>query len=139
MAIHRKVHLFDIDIPGKITFKVGGLVKVKTRALTPSSGERDPHWRHYCQLLRHGYAADTWFCRPATSYVCLEFARIGLGICYDVRFPELAMINARKGSLVKPRADYGLTLCTGCQVLIYPGAFNLTTGPLHWELLQRAR
>lgn len=27
----------------------------------------------------------------------------------------------------------------GCQVLIYPAAFNLTTGPLHWELLQRAR
>ena len=27
----------------------------------------------------------------------------------------------------------------GCQVLIYPGAFNLTTGPLHWELLQRSR
>jgi omega-amidase len=27
----------------------------------------------------------------------------------------------------------------GCHVFIYPGAFNLTTGPLHWELLQRAR
>lgn len=27
----------------------------------------------------------------------------------------------------------------GCQILIYPGAFNMTTGPLHWELLQRAR
>ena len=26
-----------------------------------------------------------------------------------------------------------------CQVLIYPGAFNLVTGPAHWELLQRAR
>lgn len=27
----------------------------------------------------------------------LEFARIGLGICYDIRFPELAMTNARQG------------------------------------------
>jgi hypothetical protein len=27
----------------------------------------------------------------------------------------------------------------GCHMLVYPGAFNLTTGPLHWELLQRAR
>lgn len=52
-----------------------------------------------------------------------DFARIGLGICYDVRFPELAMIAARQG----------------CHILIYPGAFNLTTGPLHWELLQRSR
>lgn len=27
----------------------------------------------------------------------------------------------------------------GCKLLIFPGAFNLTTGPAHWELLQRAR
>jgi len=27
----------------------------------------------------------------------------------------------------------------GCAAMIYPGAFNLTTGPLHWELLQRGR
>jgi len=51
------------------------------------------------------------------------FAKIGLGICYDIRFPEMAMIAARQG----------------CHVLIYPGAFNLTTGPLHWKLLQCAR
>ncbi|TFY50322.1 hypothetical protein EVJ58_g11098 [Rhodofomes roseus] len=89
VAMHRKVHLFDIDIPGKITFK---------ESETLSGG-------------------------TSINYFDTEFARIGLGICYDVRFPELAMISARKG----------------CQVLIYPGAFNLTTGPLHWELLQRAR
>ena len=39
------------------------------------------------------------------------------------RFPELAMIAARKG----------------CVAMLYPGAFNMTTGPMHWELLQRAR
>lgn len=27
----------------------------------------------------------------------------------------------------------------GCSLFVYPGAFNLTTGPAHWELLQRAR
>lgn len=27
----------------------------------------------------------------------------------------------------------------GARVLIYPGAFNMTTGPMHWELLLRAR
>ncbi|KAM3836017.1 omega-amidase NIT2-like, partial [Diretmus argenteus] len=26
-----------------------------------------------------------------------------------------------------------------CQLLVYPGAFNMTTGPAHWELLQRGR
>lgn len=27
----------------------------------------------------------------------------------------------------------------GCDMLLYPAAFNMTTGPLHWELLQRGR
>ncbi|KAI0710428.1 carbon-nitrogen hydrolase [Cerioporus squamosus] len=89
VAIHRKVHLFDIDIPGKITFK-------ESEVLSPGN---------------------------STNKFDTDFARIGLGICYDVRFPELAMISARQG----------------CHILIYPSAFNTTTGPLHWELLQRAR
>jgi len=89
IAIHRKIHLFDIDIPGKIKFK-------ESETLTGGAN---------------------------MNYFDTEFARIGLGICYDIRFPEVAMISARQG----------------CQVLIYPGAFNMTTGPLHWELLQRAR
>jgi predicted amidohydrolase len=52
-----------------------------------------------------------------------EYGKIGLAICYDIRFPESAMIAARKGAFA----------------LIYPGAFNMTTGPLHWALLARAR
>ena len=43
---------------------------------------------------------------------------------YDIRFPEYALL---------------LTQVHQCKILIYPGAFNLTTGPAHWELLQRAR
>lgn len=43
------------------------------------------------------------------------YGLIGIGICYDMRFPELAMISARKG----------------CCLMVYPGAFNMTTGPLH--------
>lgn len=49
--------------------------------------------------------------------------RVGLGICYDCRFPEMAQIYAQKG----------------CHLLLYPGASNMTTGPLHWELLARSR
>ncbi|CCO28054.1 DnaJ homolog subfamily A member 2 [Rhizoctonia solani AG-1 IB] len=89
IAIHRKVHLFDIDIPGGITFK-------ESETLTGGT--------------------------KLTSFQT-EFGKIGLAICYDVRFPEMAMVAARKG----------------CVAMLYPGAFNLTTGPLHWELLQRAR
>jgi omega-amidase len=49
--------------------------------------------------------------------------RFGVGICYDLRFAELGLIMRQKGA----------------QVLIYPGSFNQTTGPLHWELLLRGR
>jgi len=89
VTMHRKVHLFDIDIPGKIKFKESETLTGGTTLNSFDTG----------------------------------FARIGLGICYDIRFPEMAMFSARHG----------------CHVLIYPGAFNLTTGPLHWELLQRSR
>ncbi len=57
-----------------------------------------------------------------TLFDC-SLGRFGLGICYDLRFPEPAMIAGRLGA--------------GC--IIYPGAFNTTTGPVSWELLLRAR
>ncbi len=52
-----------------------------------------------------------------------KYGKIGVGICFDVRFPELSRIMADKGA----------------EILIYPGAFNMTTGPAHWELLFRTR
>ncbi|KAL4302053.1 hypothetical protein GQ457_10G001740 [Hibiscus cannabinus] len=87
-AKHRKIHLFDIDIPGKITFMES---KTLTAGETPT-------------------VVDT------------DVGRIGIGICYDIRFTELAMIYAARGA----------------HLICYPGAFNMTTGPLHWELSQRA-
>lgn len=49
--------------------------------------------------------------------------RLGLAICYDVRFPALfeALGNA------------------GCDVIAIPAAFTVPTGKAHWHLLQRAR
>lgn len=52
-----------------------------------------------------------------------EFGKIGLAICYDIRFPELSRLMALEGA----------------EVLIYPAAFNMTTGPAHWELNFRSR
>ena len=52
-----------------------------------------------------------------------EFCKIGVAICYDVRFPELF----RKMTLA------------GAKLIVLPGAFNMTTGPAHWELTMRAR
>jgi len=52
-----------------------------------------------------------------------KIGKIGIGICYDIRFLELSRIMTLEGA----------------KILIYPGAFNLTTGPAHWELLFRSR
>ncbi|KAI9725619.1 MAG: hypothetical protein M1828_002904 [Chrysothrix sp. TS-e1954] len=90
LATHRKMHLFDIDIPGKITFK-------ESEVLSPGN--------------------------KVTMIDLPEYGRIAIAICYDIRFPELAMIAARHDAFL----------------LLYPGAFNLTTGKLHWELQARAR
>jgi predicted amidohydrolase len=89
IAKHRKMHLFDIDVKDKITFK-------ESDVLT---------------------AGDEF------TVVDTDFGKIGIGICYDVRFVELARIMAEKGA----------------SILFYPGAFNQTTGPAHWELLFRSR
>lgn len=86
---HRKMHLFDIDVKGKIRF-------MESDVLSPGDD---------------------------FSIVETEFGKIGIGICYDIRFPELARIMVENGALI----------------LFYPGAFNMTTGPAHWELLFRAR
>jgi len=49
--------------------------------------------------------------------------RVGLSICYDIRFPELYRALAERGA----------------QILMIPAAFTLYTGKDHWEVLQRAR
>lgn len=92
VAKHRKVHLFDIDVPGGITF-------FESDTLSPGNS--------------------------LTTFSVPNKCDIGVGICYDIRFPEYAMMLCQSNS--------------NCKLLLYPGAFNMTTGPAHWELLQRAR
>jgi predicted amidohydrolase len=86
---HRKVHLFDVDIPGGITFR-------ESQALSAGDG-------------------------IATAQC--ELGRIGLAVCFDLRFPECFRIMA----------------VAGAELIVVPGAFNTTTGPMHWEPLVRTR
>lgn len=51
------------------------------------------------------------------------FGKMGVAICYDFRFPELAR----------------LMVLDGARILIVPAAFNMTTGPRHWQLMFRSR
>lgn len=89
--IHRKVHLFDVDIPNGITFK-------ESETLSPGN---------------------------KLTTVNTPYGNVGVGICYDMRFPELTTISARK-----PNNAFAM---------VFPSAFNTVTGPMHWHLLARSR
>lgn len=62
---------------------------------------------------------------PGTSVTVAgtDFARVGLSICYDLRFPEL----------------YRRLSWEGADLLCVPSAFTVPTGRAHWETLLRAR
>jgi predicted amidohydrolase len=53
----------------------------------------------------------------------LPFGKLGLAICYDVRFPQLFRTEA----------------LAGAEILTVPAAFTRQTGEAHWEILLRAR
>lgn len=93
-AKHRKVHLFDIDV---------------------AATETRPAIRFM--------ESDVLSAGDQFTTVDLPWCRAGIGICYDLRFPEYAL---------------GLRQM-GAKLLIYPGAFNTTTGPAHWSVLARGR
>lgn len=63
--------------------------------------------------------------RPGTQPVVVPtpFGRLGLAVCYDVRFPELFRILQSQGA----------------EILSIPSAFTAPTGRSHWELLVRTR
>lgn len=52
-----------------------------------------------------------------------EFGRMGVMLCFDIRFPELARMMVNDGA----------------KAIFVPAAFNMTTGPAHWELSFRTR
>ena len=62
---------------------------------------------------------------PGNQITCFdtEFGKVGLCVCYDFRFPETARLMAQDGA----------------KLILVPAAFNMTTGPAHWELMFRQR
>lgn len=68
---------------------------------------------------------ESWSMYPGDALVCTDTpaGRLGLTICYDVRFPEM----------FRRLIDDGATLFT------VPAAFTKTTGTAHWHALLRAR
>lgn len=62
---------------------------------------------------------------PGDQLVVVDtpFGRLGLSICYDLRFPEL----------------YRELVTKGAEIFVVPSAFTEVTGRAHWEVLLRAR
>ena len=71
-----------------------------------------------------GYQESKFF-EPGTQPVVAKtpFGHIGLMVCYDLRFPELALTLRAQGA----------------NILTAPAAFTYTTGEMHWQLLLQAR
>jgi nitrilase len=89
-ARYDKIHLFDVDIPGKAeTYRESAHVAPGSR----------------------------------TAVVDTPVGRVGLSVCYDMRFPELFRDLSKAGA----------------ELLSIPSAFTAPTGRAHWETLLRAR
>jgi predicted amidohydrolase len=90
VSVYRKVHLFDVDIPG-------GAVQKESSVNAPGS---------------------------KVVVVETPFARVGLSVCYDLRFPEMYR---------------AMTVWHNAQILVVPAAFTAHTGAAHWHVLLRSR
>ncbi len=89
-ARYDKIHLFDVDIPGKA----------------------------------ESYRESAHVAPGSTNAVVdTPVGRVGLSVCYDVRFPEM----------------FRDLSAAGAQILTVPSAFTGPTGRAHWETLLRAR
>jgi predicted amidohydrolase len=89
VAEYRKIHLFDVDVQGRIQVR----------------------------------ESRTRLAGNAPCVVSTDLGRIGLAICYDLRFPELFRALA----------------VDGVDVIVLPSAFTAPTGKAHWHTLVRAR
>ncbi|GAV63730.1 CN_hydrolase domain-containing protein [Cephalotus follicularis] len=89
-STYRKIHLFDVDVPGGRSYK------------------------------------ESIFTDAGNDIVAIDSpaGRLGLTVCYDLRFPELYQ---------------QLRFQHEAQVLLVPSAFTKATGQAHWEILLRAR
>ena len=82
---------------------------------------------HLFDIYAHGQQvfkeSDTLTAGDTFEVFDTEFGKMAVNICFDIRFPESSRIPTLKGA----------------RIILNPGAFNMTTGPAHWELGFRQR
>lgn len=67
--------------------------------------------------------SDTFTAGDSVTVIDTEYGKIGIAICYDIRFPELIR---------------NMTLA-GAKLILIPAAFSMTTGSAHWDITMRLR
>ncbi|KAJ7660567.1 carbon-nitrogen hydrolase, partial [Mycena rosella] len=98
-SVYRKLHLFDIQLKD---------------AVQEIPGEKLPRTGEHQKIIPGSVIAD-----PVDMG---DIGRVGLEICYDIRFPELHIILRRKGA----------------DIITLPSAFTVPTGRAHWHTLVRS-
>ncbi|KAJ7671414.1 carbon-nitrogen hydrolase [Mycena polygramma] len=100
-TFYRKLHLFDVQL------------KDRTQTI-PAPGEKLPRTGEHQRIIPGNVIPE-----PVDMG---DIGRVGLEICYDIRFPELHIILRRKG----------------CDIITLPSAFTVVTGRAHWYTLVRS-
>lgn len=67
--------------------------------------------------------SDTLTAGDSDTVFDTEFGKMGVMLCFDIRYPELSRMMVNDGA----------------RIVFVPAAFNMTTGPAHWELSFRTR
>lgn len=117
-------------VAGTIPIRCGDRHKVRAACLVfDDRGERVARYDKIhlfdVDLGSDGRYAESDGFEPGETPTVVEtpFGKIGLAVCYDLRFPEL----------------FRTLLSLGAEIMTLPAAFTVPTGQAHWEVLVRAR
>ncbi|MDH4128447.1 MAG: carbon-nitrogen hydrolase family protein [Spirochaetota bacterium] len=126
LARQHRVYILTGSFPESID---GTNKTYNTSIMLNSNGEIIGHYRKI-HLFNYGINTDTSYqesnyVKPGTetSVIDTEWCKVGITICYDLRFPELYRVLALKGA----------------KIIFVPSAFTMSTGKDHWEVLLKAR
>ncbi len=114
VTYYDKIHLFDVIVENKLSH-------IPPRN---SLAERDEKQLTKAVELTEKYQ-ESKYCMPGETirYFDCPWGRVGLAICYDIRFPEMFRALVQQG----------------VKIICVSAAFTHKTGKAHWEILLRAR
>lgn len=115
-------------VAGSVPERAGGHLYNTSFVFAPTGELAAAHRKvHLFDIHVHGgqhfQESDTFTPGDEVTIFETPFGKVGLCICFDMRFPEWSRLMALQGA----------------RLIVAPAAFNRTTGPAHWDLLFRQR